>query len=266
DPARYVIHRSEEHLFIYGTSTFERDGMRDVMGAQISPPHCRMVITCAPPDPVDPLLAISLGERHRVDGRSMNPGYAEVRHVAPQVQAYGQPAMQPSPPGYFHESAPGRAAQSIQMHQRQAPEPPSSPPDPRHPGHPHHAMYRSVRGQLHALYAEQSISLSEPRLENMTAAIMADARRSNMTRVTSLEFSYDDNDRPDVNRYIFAYNGDPERDYTPESSTDVKTASVTPPEQSYQQFQQSDEHFQERALQRQHELAREHSHGMGRSL
>lgn len=330
DPERYVIHRSEEHLFIYGTSTFERDGMRDVMGAQISPPHCRLVVTCAPPDPVDPVLAASLGERRPVGQLSMAVAYATSREFpmqAPDHRAMEQPPARrfydldrshaigniplpgermlpgwspPSPavsggryvdhahepvpghPGSRHDASMSRERAPLHAHdsihvaspqmgaargRSELPEAmPSSPPDPRHPQHPAHAMYRSVRGQLHELYAEQSISLSDTRLENMTAAIMADARRANITRVTSMEFSYDDNDRPDVNRYIFVYNGDPRRDGTPESSTDVQAASVTPPEQSYQQFHQAAEHHHERALQRQLQQAREHSHGMGHSL
>ena len=66
DPSRYVIHRSEEHLFIYRTSTFDRDGVRDVVGSQLSPPHCRFVEVCAPPEPLDPALLPRIGERHPV--------------------------------------------------------------------------------------------------------------------------------------------------------------------------------------------------------
>jgi len=60
DPRMYVIHRSEEHLPIYRTSAYDHDGQRDVMGAQISPPHCRKVITCAAPEPVDEALRATL--------------------------------------------------------------------------------------------------------------------------------------------------------------------------------------------------------------
>ena len=66
DPSRYVIHRSEEHLIIYRTSTFDRDGVRDVVGSQLSPPHCRLVEVCAPPEPLDPALLPRIGERHPV--------------------------------------------------------------------------------------------------------------------------------------------------------------------------------------------------------
>lgn len=57
DPTRYVIHHSEEHLWIYWTTVFERDGQRDVVGAQVSPPHCRFVVLCAPPDAMDERFA-----------------------------------------------------------------------------------------------------------------------------------------------------------------------------------------------------------------
>lgn len=57
DPTRYVIHHSEEHLWIYWTTVFDRDGQRDVVGAQVSPPHCRFVVLCAPPDAMDERFA-----------------------------------------------------------------------------------------------------------------------------------------------------------------------------------------------------------------
>ncbi|URL58638.1 DUF2235 domain-containing protein [Luteibacter flocculans] len=66
DPRRYVIHHSEEHLPIYRTSRFDDDGLRDVMGAQVSPPNCRLVQVCALPEPLDPALQVRVGERHPV--------------------------------------------------------------------------------------------------------------------------------------------------------------------------------------------------------
>lgn len=66
DPRRYVIHHSEEHLPIYRTSRFDDDGLRDVMGAQVSPPNCRLVQVCALPEPLDPALQVRIGERHPV--------------------------------------------------------------------------------------------------------------------------------------------------------------------------------------------------------
>jgi hypothetical protein len=66
DPRMFAIHRSEDHLFVYGTSKFDRDGYRDSMGAQISPPHCRLVEACAPPEPFDPALQSMVGPRHPV--------------------------------------------------------------------------------------------------------------------------------------------------------------------------------------------------------
>ncbi|TCV96117.1 putative alpha/beta hydrolase family protein DUF2235 [Luteibacter rhizovicinus] len=417
DPERYVIHRSEEHLFIYRTSTFEQDGVRDVMGAQISPPHCRLVETCAPPDPVDPALAAELGERHRVAEPMMAPLYTAVRDIAPATPAYSENLVEPLParrsydlersraigniplpadynyrddtlpassiqpvhrlptadpvaerglsrdvdlinqrteqelgraiPGQEHapfrapshtpdksiehrhspmqtqtppEASMPRTAEPINATQPpltrepevpapqahitpppvpswpepsrsaiaqqppapyagfapeptyQAPfaSPPAPPagdvapsmdtfqqrPDPRTPGHPDHAMNQSVREQVRKLYADENITLSEQHLECTTAAVMADARLSGITRVTSLEFSYDDMNRPEVNGYIFAYQGDPNQDGTPESFTDSKAAAITPPEQSYEQFQQATQHHHDREMQVQLQQAR----------
>ena len=86
DPSRYVIHRSEEHLFIYRTSTFDRDGVRDVVGSQLSPPHCRFVEICAPPEPLDPALLDRIGERHPVTVHTpVIPEMPDVVDKAPSV-------------------------------------------------------------------------------------------------------------------------------------------------------------------------------------
>ena len=86
DPSRYVIHRSEEHLFIYRTSTFDRDGVRDVVGSQLSPPHCRFVEICAPPEPLDPALLDRIGERHPVAVHTpVIPEMPDVVDKAPSV-------------------------------------------------------------------------------------------------------------------------------------------------------------------------------------
>jgi hypothetical protein len=79
DSRRFAIHHSEEHLPIYGTSKFDRDGHRDSMGAQISPPHCRLVQACAPPEPLDPALVPMIGPRYPVTiGPVPEAGSAEV--------------------------------------------------------------------------------------------------------------------------------------------------------------------------------------------
>jgi hypothetical protein len=69
DPEMFQIHRSEDHLLIYSTSEFRRDGYRDVMGSQASPPHCndeRKMILCALPDPLDANIESQLGPRYLV--------------------------------------------------------------------------------------------------------------------------------------------------------------------------------------------------------
>jgi peptidoglycan hydrolase-like protein with peptidoglycan-binding domain len=69
DEELYVVHFSEDHMPFYSTSEFRRDGHRDIMGAQASPPHCREpreVHVCAPPDPLDPGLELLIGPRHPV--------------------------------------------------------------------------------------------------------------------------------------------------------------------------------------------------------
>jgi Uncharacterized alpha/beta hydrolase domain (DUF2235)/Putative peptidoglycan binding domain len=69
DREMFKIHHSEEHSIIYSTSEFRRDGRRDIMGSQASPPHCndeRQIILCAPPDPFDPGLEARVGPRYPV--------------------------------------------------------------------------------------------------------------------------------------------------------------------------------------------------------
>lgn len=69
DPDMFRIHHSDEHSIIYSTSEFRRDGKRDIMGSQASPPHCRderEIIRCAPPDPPDARLESLVGPRYLV--------------------------------------------------------------------------------------------------------------------------------------------------------------------------------------------------------
>jgi hypothetical protein len=81
DRSMYEIHLSEDHMPFYSTSEFRRDGHRDIMGAQASPPHCREVRevnACAPPDPVDPNLELLVGPRHPVGVHDLRtPGHPD---------------------------------------------------------------------------------------------------------------------------------------------------------------------------------------------
>lgn len=88
DPRLYVIHRSEEHLVIYRTSAYEREGQRDVMGAQVAPPHCRQVVTCAAPEPVDQALMRTL-PMPPCPGRqqdALSPSTPTVSALTPPIQ------------------------------------------------------------------------------------------------------------------------------------------------------------------------------------
>ncbi|MGE7137812.1 peptidoglycan-binding protein [Luteibacter sp. NPDC031894] len=76
DPRHYVIHRSEDHLMVYRTTRFEREGVRDELGSQVSPPHCRLVEICPPPEPFDSSLAPLVGQRHPVSIGPLPPDRA----------------------------------------------------------------------------------------------------------------------------------------------------------------------------------------------
>ena len=86
DATRYAIHHSEEHSLMYRTTVYDRDGLRDVVGAQLSPPHCRIVVVCAPPDPVDPLFASMLAERHALVAHEARlPEVLAAEHISKPV-------------------------------------------------------------------------------------------------------------------------------------------------------------------------------------
>ena len=110
--------------------------------------------------------------------------------------------------------------------------------DPRDPSHPDHAMHESVRTKLCDLYAEQELSIDGDRLDRLTAGVMADARRSNMTRVDLLEFSEDyATGKPDTNGNIIAFQGDPMNPASPYSGTAIDQAIKTPVEDNYRQLE-----------------------------
>jgi len=58
DPDRYVVHRSEEHFFLYGTSVFDRAGMRGMQDVLAPPRLCR--IDCRDAMPRNEAMAASL--------------------------------------------------------------------------------------------------------------------------------------------------------------------------------------------------------------
>lgn len=124
-----------------------------------------------------------------------------------------------------------------------------APSYPRDPDHPDHAMNQGVRDQVRSLYAEHGMALTDQQLDCTTACVMADARRSGMTKVTALEFSEDyATGRPDLNGNLIAYQGDPNNPATRYSATETQRAAATPPEDSYRQFEQAtQEHAQTQA-------------------
>lgn len=64
DPDRYVIHRSEEHLFIYGTSVFDKAGVRGMQDLLAPPSLCQ--IDCRDAMPRNEAMAAAL-EWQRVE-------------------------------------------------------------------------------------------------------------------------------------------------------------------------------------------------------
>ncbi|MGO3128447.1 MAG: phospholipase effector Tle1 domain-containing protein [Luteimonas sp.] len=66
DPDHYVVHRSEEHLFIYGTSIFDRHGERG-MRDLLAPPSLRQ-IDCRDAMPRNEAMAASLEWRRAAIG------------------------------------------------------------------------------------------------------------------------------------------------------------------------------------------------------
>lgn len=163
--------------------------------------------------------------RHPVLPQEGQPGLdqADIQHQEqhdrnrerPQVPAEAPPAPQMGPP------VRGR-------------------PDPRDPEHPDHAMNQGVRDQVRSLYAGHGVALTEQQLDCTTACVMADARRSGMTKVTALEFSEDyTTGKPDLRDNLIAYQGDPNNPATRYSATGTQQAAMTRPEDSYGQFEQT---------------------------
>ncbi|QDE37833.1 DUF2235 domain-containing protein [Luteibacter pinisoli] len=97
DATRYAIHHSEEHSLMYRTTVYDRDGLRDVVGSQLSPPHCRFVVVCAPPDAVDPFFASMLAERHAFVAHDWR--YPEILAVEHIIEPVVRPLLtaQPEP-------------------------------------------------------------------------------------------------------------------------------------------------------------------------
>jgi hypothetical protein len=63
----YDRKKSEQHEPFYTTGMYERLGMRDTRGPEAHAGHCRVVVDCAPPEPVDQALLERLGPKHPVN-------------------------------------------------------------------------------------------------------------------------------------------------------------------------------------------------------
>jgi len=103
-----------------------------------------------------------------------------------------------------------------------------------------------VREQVRSLYAEHGVALTDQQLDCTTACVMADSRRSGMTKVTALEFSEDyATGKPDLNGNLIAYQGNPDNPASRYSATETQRAAMTSPEDSYRLFEQAaQEHSQ----------------------
>jgi len=66
DLQRYMIHRSEDHQFFYGTHYVRQHGERAERGAQVGAPDCRATLACLPPEPVDAAVTAKVTDRHPV--------------------------------------------------------------------------------------------------------------------------------------------------------------------------------------------------------
>lgn len=84
DPDRYVVHRSAEHLFIYGTSVFDKAGVRGMQDLLAPPSLCQ--IDCRDAMPRNETMAASL-EWQRV-GIGPVQGSVPVRDAGLEMSAF----------------------------------------------------------------------------------------------------------------------------------------------------------------------------------
>jgi hypothetical protein len=121
--------------------------------------------------------------------------------------------------------------------------------DPRNPQHPDHALYQQIREQLPGVYATQGVYLSPTELENGVASVMACARKSRMTEITSMSAGQSSN-QPGITR-VFMYQNKPGENSGPNkfNYTDIIQAIATPAQESYQQFDKITQQNQAQDLQ-----------------
>jgi hypothetical protein len=185
DQEMFKIHHSDEHSIIYSTSEFRREGHRDIMGSQASPPHCdeRKVIRCAPPDEFDTSLQEQLGPRYLVGVH----GPDAIRELS-------------------------------------------------NPTHPDHGMYRSTSMHVLELHARSGINLDRVQIDQLTAGLVIEAKRSDMTVIEDVQFGKDFRpDRPTLRAFeVFGDDIDAPKSRT--ASIEALKALDVPLETSNQQL------------------------------
>ena len=183
----YKIHHSDEHSIIYSTSEFRRDGHRDIMGSQASPPHCnndeRKVIPCAMPDPFDTRLESQLGPRYLVGV-----------HGPDAIRELSDPA------------------------------------------HPDHGMYRSASVQLMELHARSGIDLNRGQIDQLTAGLVIEAKRGDMTAIEDVQFGKDFSPESPTLRAFEVFGDDIDNPRSRTASIDALKALEVPLEVSNQQL------------------------------
>jgi muramidase (phage lysozyme) len=149
----------------------------------------------------------------------------------------------------------------------QAPAPPASAPlTPADPGHPDHALNQAIRQGVQQQFASVGAGLTDQQIDNVTAALMHDARLNGVTRVDEIKFSRSGWNSPTGN--IIVTEGDRENspEFANQCAVNIQQAMNTPAQQSYQAFEQVKQQqiTQDLEFDRRQELDRQQN--LGRSL
>jgi hypothetical protein len=108
--------------------------------------------------------------------------------------------------------------------------------DPRHADHPAHAEFQGVRQLVSDLHARHGVPLSEEQRDRLAAAVIHDAHNNQLGPVKELRFSEDKGGKIQPDGNIIAFNGDPHKETTLRSATNVPVAQETPVVQSFKQM------------------------------
>ena len=183
-----------------------------------------------------------------------------VADVATQqaLHSYTQDQVLRQAPG--HSPAPGQthSAPAPNPHRPQpsAPAHPTSAPlTPADHGHPDHALNQSIRLGVQSKLASTGMPVTDQQLDNLTAALLVDARKHRMTSV-------DDTLLSRTGSNIIVRQGDPnDRVTCKQCAVNIEQTLNIPAQQSYQQFEQVKQGQIDRTLafQQQQELDRQQS-------